>query len=1826
LDTKDETNLQKVFNFLDNIDKQLDKFGRETAGINLALPVVRAIVKAVKALVQGGMTLQDAIKRAAADNNVSEQDVMDSLKSAETSSRVYSNEQVQGVITIANEAAANIKKTEKSSLKAYQQVFSTVQKAVQNLYDTGIVPDFASARVMAEVTQSIARDAVNAAYTNIKKISAQEVESVTMSTRRYIADLMARQAKGAAQAFDKAKAVRKAVTDVFKAKNKQYGNKIQLSISDFNSLLKQMEDSVFRAPLTEEAINDAAAKATSIIEDAYNKKMNADMAAFEKQARPKIKELVDRFVEAEARKFDSVDAAAYSAFSKAMAYMDANKKEFGIKDREGDNVLSQEMDRAINELKQQKRDVAAAENVNQIFATPQGREIAAFAEAKAQEIAKSNKGKKIGKTTATQAYKNIVTELVKKINGMYARGNYPAGIPSITMVKAAYGVAQDAVNAVFPRSEKISPQEAQMVNMSMREYMRNLVSSQVSAIGQLFNNSKKMTSALKDMFKSMNETFGRGMELRPSEIKKIIGEIESVVFDKSPDLQTSMEEAAREISAIVDKGYRRKMIDEMGGILDKINTRLKTKYSGDLIAKITNIVSILPSDWDKSNATLEDINLFNTHLRQIAKGDNTKIDPALNVLNSVTITDQQKTKSEFDKLNTKLTNLNNKVKAGTIDITGLKDLIRLQKAMANIADRKGVEGAMSAEQQTDLQQKFDDLTKKLPKPIEQLVQDKVSEVKGNVTDRVAQMKNELSDPTAELGKKIKSNDLHYQFVRMVNNYLTDDYINNLAETNPSKLVSLLSALDDIYNDGNYNNDAYSEYVSAIKYKVQKAFNEWATNLSVNRANFSSNGVVNAFKEVVRTLTDVEGGNVSPEAIKNNLATLRIHQYDVELTGKRDEFDMGLLESDLFGPMAMHQEAAMNKTQPFIETLRTAMLSFADKDNHSVAKKAIAAVSSKYGAGLDVMFGKLKDLTKRGYQTRLLHDISVRMATIVSHQIDDISNLAEGDEEIDIVLQRSIIGVKTDDKGKPIYSDKTMSGYYSKPGAFKADVEQNYDKLVNAIAYAALTNNGTTTLAGLNEEQLLNLLTPKQKEGLGIWRKVIEETEGLTETAMVILGNMKPLLKNYFPRRVQQEKKITEITDTESYLNGGFEYGGLANNMLQSRRGNIGALDLDGNKVLFNNIKSLYLLAEVKPFLDYVKGLKDAAQKAESEGDLFAARYLKGIELFATERLNANLLKNEKSLNETFGAVFEAISGIQSFTAKSYLVSVIRQLALEYPLNIFKAGAAIAFANKTFPKQIWRLFDARNLSFKTSKGTFEWKDYMKVVQFTGSQIARTMNLYPDNYIYEYSKSPEQLQREQKLMGWQDIRPKRFLWMNRFEYAFKRITGEDFDHKAFEDERGVYRNAFLAAVEKASFLADATVDKQYGSSSFTRDPLRVNIGTLPVMGILTGTLIGGPAGTVTAVTTGAAGGFFSRGVRNLLNRIFKTDRALFTIKKDNEAALVTGFLQGYGSVQHASFTSDMKRAMSFNTKESFSKRAGLASRAILETLIPSVGYILTRTYTGLIFTTATAVIIGAGDDEKEEVKKNALNPDWWKRQLYKTRERFKNQKERLLSDLTSGVASVALDPQSAYMIKMAGGFAMFKLWKEDAVEKMAEKGMTKDKIDEMKKKIKNIENIWFDVYNIRPIDIIHGEAYEKALDRYYSAAEATKDWEETAMTITATQEVIQLLTFAATWEELRKNAVENKEIDKDELYAAAVLKAYSIIFTLNILGGKYGYMLSMLTGDARKEANTMLKDLETQQLEYEINSKKKKKSGGGLKSGGLKNVGLSSGGLKNQGLTQ
>ena len=83
VDTKDPTNLEKVKSYLDGIDAGLTKFGKESAGMNLALPVMQAVVKTLRVLVEGGISLQEAIKQAAAKHKVSEKDIKESLGAIE---------------------------------------------------------------------------------------------------------------------------------------------------------------------------------------------------------------------------------------------------------------------------------------------------------------------------------------------------------------------------------------------------------------------------------------------------------------------------------------------------------------------------------------------------------------------------------------------------------------------------------------------------------------------------------------------------------------------------------------------------------------------------------------------------------------------------------------------------------------------------------------------------------------------------------------------------------------------------------------------------------------------------------------------------------------------------------------------------------------------------------------------------------------------------------------------------------------------------------------------------------------------------------------------------------------------------------------------------------------------------------------------------------------------------------------------------------------------------------------------------------------------------------------------------------------------------------------------------------------------------------------------------------------------------------------------------------------------------------------------------------------------------------------------------------------
>ena len=85
LDVEDEDNMQRILNALDNADKAISKTlkgGAFESLLAIPLSTVQIVIKAIKVLVKGGMKLRDAIRKVAADNNISQDSVKDILNIA----------------------------------------------------------------------------------------------------------------------------------------------------------------------------------------------------------------------------------------------------------------------------------------------------------------------------------------------------------------------------------------------------------------------------------------------------------------------------------------------------------------------------------------------------------------------------------------------------------------------------------------------------------------------------------------------------------------------------------------------------------------------------------------------------------------------------------------------------------------------------------------------------------------------------------------------------------------------------------------------------------------------------------------------------------------------------------------------------------------------------------------------------------------------------------------------------------------------------------------------------------------------------------------------------------------------------------------------------------------------------------------------------------------------------------------------------------------------------------------------------------------------------------------------------------------------------------------------------------------------------------------------------------------------------------------------------------------------------------------------------------------------------------------------------------------
>lgn len=79
LDPNDKGTAQKISDSIGKAIKDIEKFEKTSLGVNVALPIIKGILKAVKTLIDAGISLQQALKQVAKDNNITEQQVKDNI-------------------------------------------------------------------------------------------------------------------------------------------------------------------------------------------------------------------------------------------------------------------------------------------------------------------------------------------------------------------------------------------------------------------------------------------------------------------------------------------------------------------------------------------------------------------------------------------------------------------------------------------------------------------------------------------------------------------------------------------------------------------------------------------------------------------------------------------------------------------------------------------------------------------------------------------------------------------------------------------------------------------------------------------------------------------------------------------------------------------------------------------------------------------------------------------------------------------------------------------------------------------------------------------------------------------------------------------------------------------------------------------------------------------------------------------------------------------------------------------------------------------------------------------------------------------------------------------------------------------------------------------------------------------------------------------------------------------------------------------------------------------------------------------------------------------
>ena len=209
LDPNDETALKKILGFLDDIDNSLSEFGEGTLGVNVAIPVLKAIVKSVKVLVKAGINIQDAIKRVAAENNMETKEVVAAIKELDKRQMPLTKlrEQVKAEIDAAKVGARNVS----DAVKAIVSFFNyNANRGNLTRRDMGRVINIIS-KVKDQASLDKAADKIFDIITNAK------TDIIEVSDKKMLLDQIRMKAKEAKNAKKDIAQKRKDIADLIKS-------------------------------------------------------------------------------------------------------------------------------------------------------------------------------------------------------------------------------------------------------------------------------------------------------------------------------------------------------------------------------------------------------------------------------------------------------------------------------------------------------------------------------------------------------------------------------------------------------------------------------------------------------------------------------------------------------------------------------------------------------------------------------------------------------------------------------------------------------------------------------------------------------------------------------------------------------------------------------------------------------------------------------------------------------------------------------------------------------------------------------------------------------------------------------------------------------------------------------------------------------------------------------------------------------------------------------------------------------------------------------------------------------------------------------------------------------------------------------------------------------------------------------------------------------------------------------------------------------------------------------------------------------------------------